>query len=64
MFLLIIVVRYETIAASTNNQGIAPPLSWRAADLEPWLADQAASLVSHGKPISPTVDLFQQGFDR
>ena len=64
MFLLIVVVRHETISASTNNQGIAPPQSWGTADLKPWLVDQATSLVSHGQPISPTVDLFQQGFDR
>ena len=62
--LFIVVVRHETISASTNNQGIAPPQSWATADLETWLVDQAASLVSHGEPISSVVDLFQQGFDR
>ncbi|GJE98682.1 putative NRPS-like protein biosynthetic cluster [Phanerochaete sordida] len=54
---------YETISASTNNDGITPPTSWKAVDLEQWLVDQAATLVSHGQSIAPTVDLFQQGFD-
>ncbi|EKM52251.1 uncharacterized protein PHACADRAFT_260494 [Phanerochaete carnosa HHB-10118-sp] len=54
---------YETISASTNNYGIAPPISWEAAHLEPWLVRQAASLVSQGQSISPASDIFQQGFD-
>ena len=62
--LFIVVVRHETISASTNNQGIAHPQSWATADLETWLVDQAATLVSRGEPLSPTADLFQQGFDR
>ncbi|EKM50011.1 uncharacterized protein PHACADRAFT_130503 [Phanerochaete carnosa HHB-10118-sp] len=55
---------YETISASTDNQDISPPRSWEAADLEPWLTEQAESFVSHGRPIALAIDLFQQGFDR
>ncbi|EKM52250.1 uncharacterized protein PHACADRAFT_211524 [Phanerochaete carnosa HHB-10118-sp] len=54
---------YETISASTNNYGIAPPMSWEATDSEPWLVYQATSLVLQGQSISPVFDLFQQGFD-
>jgi hypothetical protein len=55
---------YETIAESTNTEGIAPPESWRSDDLKPWLLEQARNLVSHGEGINASSDLFQQGFDR
>ena len=64
MLVLMTLGSYETIAQSTNNQGIAPPQTWDAMGLEPWLTEQAQSLVSHEQPISPNADLFQQGFDR
>ncbi|GJE99727.1 acetyl-CoA synthetase-like protein [Phanerochaete sordida] len=54
---------YDTIAQSTNNQGIAAPRTWDTAGLEPWLSEQAQSLVSHEQPIATGADLFQQGFD-
>ncbi|GJF00095.1 acetyl-CoA synthetase-like protein [Phanerochaete sordida] len=54
---------YETIAQSTNNEGIAPPRAWDIAGLAPWLTEQAQSLVSHEEPIAPDTDLFRQGFD-
>lgn len=56
--------RYETVAESTNNQGIQPPQSWSSEDLEPWLLEHAASLVTHRDEFSRSVDVFQQGFDR
>ncbi|EKM60508.1 uncharacterized protein PHACADRAFT_246502 [Phanerochaete carnosa HHB-10118-sp] len=54
---------YKMISASMSNEGIDPPRSWKAADLEPWLTGQAMSLVSHEQPVALAVDLFQQGFD-
>ncbi|EKM59937.1 uncharacterized protein PHACADRAFT_206156 [Phanerochaete carnosa HHB-10118-sp] len=55
---------YETISASTDSQGINPPRSWKAADLEPWLTEQAESFVSHGRPIALAVDLLSATFFR
>ncbi|KIP12189.1 hypothetical protein PHLGIDRAFT_371020 [Phlebiopsis gigantea 11061_1 CR5-6] len=54
---------YETVAESTNVKGIEPPLAWDVEQLEPWLVEQATSLVEREKSITVDGDLFQQGFD-
>lgn len=55
--------RYETVETSTNSRETRPPSSWDLPDLEEWLVDTAAS-VNENVPVEPTIDLFQQGFDR
>ncbi|KAJ7055851.1 putative aminoadipate reductase [Mycena amicta] len=53
---------YDTIEASGNAASdVAPPPSFTATALEPWLLTHA-SLLS-GKEITPAADLFNQGFD-
>ncbi|KAJ7067512.1 putative nonribosomal peptide synthetase [Mycena amicta] len=54
--------RYDTIEASGNAASdIAPPASWTATELEPWLLAHAGLL--SGREITPATDLFDQGFD-
>ncbi|RDB20216.1 Non-canonical non-ribosomal peptide synthetase FUB8 [Hypsizygus marmoreus] len=55
-------ILFETIEASTKPENIDPPVSWSAPDVEDWLVKQAIDLASPGS-ISPSVDLFEQGFD-
>ncbi|KAJ7052216.1 putative aminoadipate reductase [Mycena amicta] len=53
---------YDTIEASGNAASdVAPPASWTAIDLGPWLLTHAGLL--SGKEITPATDLFDQGFD-
>ena len=56
--------RYETIAESTNTEGIKPPKSWKYEPLEAWLLEQARGLVPRAENVGPSDDLFQHGFDR
>ncbi|KAJ6492294.1 putative aminoadipate reductase [Mycena sanguinolenta] len=54
---------YQTVEQQTIPiNSVKPPSAWEAATLELWLLDVAASL-SNISTISPTTDLFQQGFD-
>ena len=55
--------RYNTIADSSSTQGVAPPKSWTAGDLEGWLLEHATS-INEGRVPLMDVSLFQQGFDR
>ncbi|KAJ7056386.1 putative aminoadipate reductase [Mycena amicta] len=53
---------YATIEASGNAANdVAPPVSWTAEDIEPWLITHAGLL--SGKEIVASKDLFDQGFD-
>ncbi|KAF7305562.1 PKS-PP domain-containing protein [Mycena chlorophos] len=59
---------YETLGTSHGHatgagSDIAPPTSWSAASLEPWLLAHASSLQLSSTKINPATDLFQQGFD-
>ncbi|KAJ3555784.1 hypothetical protein NM688_g2384 [Phlebia brevispora] len=53
---------YETVERSTDSQGIAPPDSWTARDIETWLLKHATAVNGDVAP-SASVDLFEQGFD-
>ncbi|RDB20302.1 Non-canonical non-ribosomal peptide synthetase FUB8 [Hypsizygus marmoreus] len=53
---------YATIEENTKPENIDPPASWGAADVEEWLIQQAMDLTSSSH-ISPSIDLFEQGFD-
>ncbi|GJE88919.1 acetyl-CoA synthetase-like protein [Phanerochaete sordida] len=53
---------YNTVADSADTRGIAPPATWEAGDIKLWLASHVA-LVNNGKTISPSRDMFDQGFD-
>ncbi|KAJ6473849.1 putative aminoadipate reductase [Mycena sanguinolenta] len=54
---------FQTVEEQTRPiDSISPPSKWELAILEPWLLDVATAL-SNIRPISPTMDLFEQGFD-
>ncbi|EKM52305.1 uncharacterized protein PHACADRAFT_260612 [Phanerochaete carnosa HHB-10118-sp] len=53
---------YKTVDNSADTRGIAPPASWSVEDIEPWLISHAAS-INNGTEISPSRDMFDQGFD-
>lgn len=53
---------YQIVEDSGNSSGIAPPEHWSVLDVEAWLLKQA-SAVAGGRAISPSVDVFDQGFD-
>ncbi|KAJ6473899.1 putative aminoadipate reductase, partial [Mycena sanguinolenta] len=54
---------FQTAEEQTSPiDSISPPSKWELDVLEPWLLDVATAL-SNISPISPTVDLFKQGFD-
>lgn len=57
------VVRYETIAQTSDANGIDPPVSWAENNVVPWLLDHAKALLAT-QDVSSTNDLFGQGFDR
>ncbi|KAJ6575613.1 putative aminoadipate reductase [Mycena vulgaris] len=54
---------YETVEEQTSVGGsIKPPAAWEAALIQEWLLELATNLCK-GSAITPTVDLFEQGFD-
>lgn len=55
--------RYQTVDDSTDARGIAPPESWDSSTVEAWLSRHSSALHDGGL-VEPTVDLFDQGFDR
>ncbi|KAG6876195.1 hypothetical protein C0995_007883, partial [Termitomyces sp. Mi166 len=58
-----IVGLYETVDSNIKTaENVAPPASWALADVQAWIVEQTADLLS-GKYVSATVDLFEQGFD-
>lgn len=61
---ILMVDRYGTVEDQiSTSDSIEPPTAWNAVPLQKWLLDQAARLCNVST-ISPTADLFQQGFDR
>ncbi|KAI0698168.1 hypothetical protein BC835DRAFT_1413297 [Cytidiella melzeri] len=54
---------YETVENSTNMKDTKPPSSWDIPDLQSWLLEVSSS-INDGQSVHPTLDLFQQGFDR
>ncbi|KAJ7052224.1 putative aminoadipate reductase [Mycena amicta] len=56
---------YDTIEASGNAASdVAPPTSWTATELEPWLLTHAALISGKdSEQLKTDIDLFDQGFD-
>lgn len=54
---------YEAAQDSADARGIDPPSKWEAEDVEEWLIRLSAS-VNDGAKLSPSRDIFDQGFDR
>lgn len=55
--------RYREVEQSADTQSVAPPKEWNVEAVEAWLGKLAAS-INGDKPISPSLDVFDQGFDR
>lgn len=53
---------YETVQDSSDAKGIQLPDSWSIEDVEAWLIQHCVS-INGGEDVSPTMDLFDQGFD-
>ncbi|KAG6855913.1 hypothetical protein H0H87_009479 [Tephrocybe sp. NHM501043] len=54
---------YATVESSMKTaESVSPPASWTLEDVQTWIVGQASDLVS-GAPVSPLVNLFEQGFD-
>ncbi|KAH8088908.1 putative aminoadipate reductase [Cristinia sonorae] len=53
---------YESVQASKTDNGIVPPDTWNLESIQPWLSEHAAA-INNGVAPSPSVDLFEQGFD-
>ncbi|KAJ7698943.1 hypothetical protein B0H17DRAFT_1167813 [Mycena rosella] len=53
---------YETVESTTKGENTTPPNSWESPYVLRWLLVQAEDLNSAAS-ISPTRDLFEQGFD-
>ncbi|KZP33045.1 acetyl-CoA synthetase-like protein [Athelia psychrophila] len=54
---------YKAVDASSQPAtDVAPPKTWREADVQVWLGAQAAD-ISSGAQVHAEVDLFEQGFD-
>ncbi|KAJ7181546.1 hypothetical protein C8R43DRAFT_1101377 [Mycena crocata] len=55
---------FKSVEEQTNlSTSVDPPAEWEADILEEWLLNLAGRF-SRVTPLSPTADLFQQGFDR
>ncbi|KAJ7052229.1 putative aminoadipate reductase [Mycena amicta] len=55
---------YDTIEASGNAANdVAPPTSWTATELEPWLLTHTGLIFGKHSELKPDIDLFDQGFD-
>jgi hypothetical protein len=55
--------RYDNVASTVGVDELEPPECWEQEDIQIWLGGQITDMLS-GKTISPTSDLFEQGFDR
>ncbi|KAG6827401.1 putative NRPS-like protein biosynthetic cluster [Tricholoma furcatifolium] len=53
---------YNAVDSNIKAQKIVPPASWTLDDIQTWILDQAAHLLSKNE-LSSSVDLFEQGFD-
>lgn len=54
---------YDAVQESADAKGVKPPTTWKADEVEQWLVDISAS-VNNGVKLSPSRDVFDQGFDR
>ncbi|KAJ3537775.1 hypothetical protein NM688_g6625 [Phlebia brevispora] len=53
---------YRTLAESADIKNIPPSPSWLPSDVESWLI-RLSTDINRNVPISPTIDVFDQGFD-
>ncbi|KAG5649393.1 hypothetical protein H0H81_004129, partial [Sphagnurus paluster] len=54
---------YDAVETSIRTaENVNPPATWSVEDVQQWIVQQAVDLTS-GSNISPSVDLFEQGFD-
>ncbi|KAG5652630.1 putative secondary metabolism biosynthetic enzyme [Sphagnurus paluster] len=54
---------YDAVQTSIRTaENVNPPTTWSVEDVQQWMVQQAVDLTS-GSSISPSVDLFEQGFD-
>ncbi|EKM50758.1 uncharacterized protein PHACADRAFT_153008 [Phanerochaete carnosa HHB-10118-sp] len=54
---------YAILEDSGNAESIRPPSSWSVPDIQAWLQEHASALANRSDVISPSRDLFGQGFD-
>ncbi|TCD65360.1 putative NRPS-like protein biosynthetic cluster [Steccherinum ochraceum] len=54
---------YETVEQSVGSNGIPPPQAWTLENVEKWLVEHAQTIMIGGSQLSPSVDLFDMGFD-
>ncbi|TCD65176.1 putative NRPS-like protein biosynthetic cluster [Steccherinum ochraceum] len=55
---------YETVEQSVGDNGIPPPETWTLEIVEKWLFEHAQAIMTDGgNKLSPSVDLFDTGFD-
>ena len=50
-------------ATYQSSSGSTGPFTWTTEDVLTWLATYA-SIISKGRSVDPSTDLFAQGFDR
>ena len=55
--------RYASVESTAKSESIAPPALWDKAHITEWLLEHVREL-NADKAISPSVDLFEHGFDR
>ena len=57
-------LRYASVEGTDRSvESIVPPVSWDTANITKWLLEHVREL-NADKPIPPSVDLFEHGFDR
>jgi len=55
-------ISYVTVQSSVNIEGVGPPTSWTALDVEAWLLGQISD-IRPGICLTTNDDLFEQGMD-
>lgn len=59
------VCRYDTVQQSEDANGITPLDSWTVENIEKWLYQHAEAIITgNSQSLTPSVDLFDIGFDR
>ncbi|KAF9463989.1 putative nonribosomal peptide synthetase [Collybia nuda] len=53
---------YQIVESTAGGENVVPPESWDEATVKLWLLDQAKD-IHNDQPVSPSKDLFEQGFD-
>lgn len=55
--------RYASVESTQKAETIVPPASWDTAHVTEWLLRHIQELNSE-KALSPSMDIFEHGFDR